>query len=120
MKNDVIEYIQACIACATIEPANCKFGLYLPLPIPDKPWHLVSMGFMCVLPTTKHRHDCVYVVVDRFLKMAILMACRKAISTEEIVKLFFEDLCVHSALPIRIFSNRMVSFSINFGLDYRK
>lgn len=40
MKQDIISYIQACAACAIAKPANRKLGLYLPLPIPNKPWHL--------------------------------------------------------------------------------
>ena len=88
MKNDVIEYIQACTPSAFAKPTNRKLGLYLPLPILDKPWHSISMDFMSGLPTTKHGHDCVYVVVDRFSKMAILIACRKVISIEETKNLF--------------------------------
>ena len=82
MKNDVIEYIQACTTCAIAKPANRKLGLYLPLPILDKPWHSISMDFMSSFPTTKHGHNCVYVVVKFFSKMVILVACRKEISTE--------------------------------------
>ena len=59
MKNDVMKYIQACTACAIAKPTNHKLGLYLPLPIPNKPWHLISMDLMSSLPTTKHGHDCV-------------------------------------------------------------
>ena len=41
MKNEVIEYIQASSECAIAMPTNCKLGLYLPLPILDKPWHSI-------------------------------------------------------------------------------
>ena len=92
MKNDVMEYIQACTTCVISKPTNYKLGLYLPLPILDKPWHSIYMDFMSSLPTTKHGHDCVYVVVDRFSKMEILMACRKEISAEETTKLFFKHV----------------------------
>ena len=63
------------------------------------------MDFMSSLPTTKHQHDCVDVVVDRFSKMAILMACRKVISTKKITKLFFEHVWVHFGLPKSIISD---------------
>lgn len=66
LRNDVISYIQACTTCVISQPSNRKLGLYSPLPIPEKPWHSVSMDFMSGLPTTKRGHDCVYVVVDRF------------------------------------------------------
>ena len=64
------------------------------------------MDFMSGLPTTRRGHDCVYVVVDRFSKMAIVVACRKMITAEETAKLFFEHVCVHFGLPKSIISNR--------------
>ena len=46
MKNDVMKYIQACTTCAIAKPENHKMGLYLPLPILDKPWNSIPMDFM--------------------------------------------------------------------------
>ena len=48
------------------------------------------MDYMFGLLTTKHGHDCVFVVVDRFSNMAILTACKKTITAEATTKLFFE------------------------------
>jgi hypothetical protein len=48
------------------------------------------MDYMSGLPSTKQRIDCVFVVVDRFSKMAILVACKKSIIAEATAKIFFE------------------------------
>jgi hypothetical protein len=48
------------------------------------------MDYMLGLPSTKRGNDCVFVVVDHFSKMAILVACKKSITTEATAKLFFE------------------------------
>ena len=72
------------------------------------------MDFMSSFPTTKHGHDCVYVIVDRFSKMAILVACRKAIFAEETAKLFFEHVWVHFGLPKTIISDRDTRFLSKF------
>jgi hypothetical protein len=48
------------------------------------------MDYMSGLPSTKRENDCVFVVVDRFSKMAILVACKKSITVEATAKLFFE------------------------------
>lgn len=114
MKQDVISHIQACAACAIAKPTNRKLGLYLPLPIPDKPWQSISMDFMSGLPTTRRGHDCVYVVVDRFSKMAIMVACKKMISAEDTAKLFFEHVWVHFGLPKTIISDRDSRFISKF------
>jgi hypothetical protein len=47
----------------------------------------------------KHGNDCVFVVVDRFSKMFIMMACKKNITTEATAKLFFERVWVHFGIP---------------------
>ena len=48
------------------------------------------MEYMSGLPSTKRGNDFVFVVVDRFSKMEILVACKKSIMTEATAKLFFE------------------------------
>ena len=57
------------------------------------------MDYMSGLPPTKHGNDYVFVVVDRFSKMAILTACKKNITVEAATKLFFEHVWVHFGLP---------------------
>jgi hypothetical protein len=72
-------------------------GLYTPRPTPQRPWESISMDYMASLPSTKHDNDCVFVVVDRFLKMAIITAYKKRITAEDTAKLFFE--WVHFWIP---------------------
>ena len=67
-----------------------KQGLYTLLPTPSRPWESISMDYMSGLPYTKHGNDCIFVVVDKFSKMAIMAACKKNIKVEATAKLFFE------------------------------
>jgi hypothetical protein len=62
------------------------------------------MDYMSGLPSTKWGNDYVFVVVDRFSKMAILVACKKSITTEATAKLFFERVWVHFGIPQTIVS----------------
>jgi hypothetical protein len=60
---------------------------------------------MFVLPSTKQGNDCIFVVFDRFSKMAILTACKKNITVVDTTKLFFERVWVHFGIPQTIISN---------------
>ena len=92
--------------CAKSKPNNIKLGLYTPLPVPSHPGESVSMDFVGGLPKSRKGHDYLYVVVDRFSKMCILIPCNKQITVERIEKLFFEHVWVHFGLPTSIVSDR--------------
>jgi hypothetical protein len=51
-------------------------------------------------------HDYLFVVVDRFNTMCILMPCKKTIKGHEATNLFFEHNWVHFGIPRSIISDR--------------
>jgi hypothetical protein len=106
MKNIVTRYVKGCVMCSVSKPSNRKLGLYTPLPIPSRPWESVSMDFVGGLPLSRKSHDYLYVVVDRFSKMCILMPCKKQITAEQTAYLFFQHVWVHFGLPTSIVSDR--------------
>jgi hypothetical protein len=67
--------------CTIAKPTTKKQGMYTPLPTPNRPWESISMDYMSGLPSTKQGNDCVFVVVDRFSKMVILVACKMNITS---------------------------------------
>jgi hypothetical protein len=80
--------------------------MYSPLPTSDKPWESISIDYMSGLSSTKRGNDCVFVVVDRFSKMAIMVACKKRIPVEATANIFFERVWVHFGLPKTIVLDR--------------
>jgi hypothetical protein len=88
MNETVSRYVRGCTMCAKSKPSNRKLGLYTPLPVPSHPWESVSMDFVGGLPKSRKGHDYLYVVVDRFSKMCILIPCNKQITAEQTAKLF--------------------------------
>jgi hypothetical protein len=55
-----------------------------------------------------------FVVVDRFSKMAILVACKKNITAEVTAKLLFERVWVHFGIPQTIISDHDSQFLNTF------
>jgi len=53
------------------------------------------MDYMSSIPSNKHGNHYAFVVVYQFSKMAILISCKRSITIEAIVKLFFEWVWVH-------------------------
>eukprot|EP00253_Pinus_taeda_P029627 PITA_29627 len=114
MVDSVSRFIRGCSLCATSKPSNRKLGLYTPLPVPSRPWESISMDFVGGLPKSRKQHDYLYVVVDRFSKMCILMPCKKTITAEQTAELFFHHVWIHFGLPTSIISDRDSRFVGNF------
>ena len=77
MQENVSRYIIGYVLCSASKSNNRKFGLYMPLSVPTRPWESISMDFVRGLPISKRGHDYLYVVVDRFSKICILIPCKK-------------------------------------------
>ena len=62
-------------------------------------------GFVGGLPLSRRGHDYLYVVVDQFRKMCVLMSCKKKVIDEKTSHLFFQFVWVHFGLPTSIVSD---------------
>jgi hypothetical protein len=70
MRRDVERFLQRCIACHKAKSKLNPHGLYTPLLVPSAPWEDISMDVVLGLPRTKRGMDSIFVIVDRFSKMA--------------------------------------------------
>jgi hypothetical protein len=70
MRRDVERFVARCTTCQKAKSRLNPHGLYMPLPIPSVPWEDISMDFILGLPQTQKGRDSIFMVVDRFSKMA--------------------------------------------------
>ncbi|GKV43142.1 hypothetical protein SLEP1_g50475 [Rubroshorea leprosula] len=110
MKHDVERICERCITWKHAKSRVLPHGLYTPLPIPTEPWVDVSMDFVLGLPRSKRGHNSIFVVVDRFSKMAHFIPCHKTNDATNIADLFFKDVVRLHGIPRTIISDRDVKF----------
>ncbi|WVZ96454.1 hypothetical protein U9M48_042092, partial [Paspalum notatum var. saurae] len=90
LKRDVERYVARCTTRNKAKSRLNPHGLYLPLPVASVPWADISMDFVLGLPRTKRRRDSIFVVVDRFSKMAHFIPYHKTDDASHIAKFLHE------------------------------
>jgi len=88
MKRDVQRICDRCITCKKTKSKVMPYGLYIPLPVPKKPWVNISMYFVIGLPRSKKGRDSIFVVVYIFSKMVHFISSHKIDDATNIMNLF--------------------------------
>jgi transposase InsO family protein len=113
MRIDVEKFVARCTTCQKAKSLN-PHGLYLPLPIPSAPWEDISIDFMLGLPRTRKGRDSVFVVADKFSKIAHFIPCHKTDDATHIADLFFQEIVHLHGVPNTIISDRDAKFISHF------
>ncbi|OMO92563.1 Integrase, catalytic core [Corchorus capsularis] len=114
MRHDVGKYVASCIVCLQAKSTSKPHGLYTPLPIPHEPWTHISMDFVLGLPRSRRGKDSIFVVGDRFSKMAHFIACTKTDDAINVANLFFKEIVRLHRMPRTIVIDRDAKFLSHF------
>jgi len=114
MQKEVSRFVERCRVCHVAKGGATNAGLYMPLSVPVRPWSDISMDFVLGLPCTQWGFDSIFVVVDRFSKMAHFIPCKKTTDVVNVAELFFREIYRLHGLPESIVSDRDTRFLSHF------
>jgi hypothetical protein len=114
MRRDVQRFMSHCTTCQKAKSHLNPHSLYMPLSVPSIPWVDISMDFVLGLPRTKRGRDSVFVMVDRFSKMAHFVPCHKSDDAIHIADLFFQEIVRLHGMPSTIVSDHDAKFLSHF------
>src|SRR3546814_14871923 len=94
--SDVCSSDLSCDSCQKIRANNQReAGLLQSIPVESVPFRSVSMDFITNLPKTKTGNESIFVVVDRFSKMAEFIPMHGDLNAKEVAKLFIDNVFKH-------------------------
>ena len=121
MKKDVVEYIAKCLNCQHVKAEHQRpAGLLQPLGIAEWKWENISMDFVGVLPTMVGLHDSVWVIVDRYTKLAHFLHVKTTYIVEQYVELYVKEIVRLHGAPRLIVSDRDPTFTSKFWESLQK
>ena len=116
MDQEVDEYVRSCDSCQRNTATRPeKYGLLDPLDIPNRRWDDISMDFIVGRPESSG-HTKIWVVVDRFSKMAHFMPLSTETPIKEIANIFLREVWRLHGLTNSVVSDRDSRFQSKFWL----
>jgi hypothetical protein len=115
MKHETARYVSECDTYQKVKTDYMKpSGLLQLLSVPDWKWNDISMDFIVGLLWTAHKHNSIWVIVDRLTKSAQFVPVNSNYNVQKFAEIYIARvLCLHGD-PKMIISDRGSQFIAHF------
>jgi len=104
MNKRIIDFVRSWLKCQRKKASRYQpYGLSSPLELTYGPWQLIAMEFITDLPPSEG-HDQLWVVIDRFTKMAHFIPLREK-TASDLARIFAREVWRFHGLPTDIVSD---------------
>lgn len=112
MNERIIDFVKSCLECQENKVARHQpYGLSSPLELSYAPWQSIAMDFITELPVSEGC-DQLWVIIDRFTKMAHFIPLEKTKKTApDLAITFAKEIWKHHGVPMDIISDRDSRFT---------
>jgi len=111
MDEQITEYVRSCDICQHNKVIrHRKYRLLEPIDVPKRPLTSISMDFIVGLPKSEG-YTKIWVIVDRFSKMAHFIPLKTEEHIKELARIFLKEIWRHHGLPETIISDRDTLFT---------
>jgi hypothetical protein len=114
-ERDVASHMVVCDVCKRVKAEQQRpAGLLHPLNVPEWKWEEIGIDFITGLPRTPKGYDSIWVIVDRFTKVAHFILVNTTYKYSHLTKLYMARIvCLHG-VPKKIVSDRGSPFTSRF------
>lgn len=105
MHADCKNFVSQCILCMHNKSSrHCPYGLLQPLPIPERPWHSISMDFIKQLPKS-NGFTAILVVIDHLSKECIFIPSTNTVTAPDVADVFVTHVFAKHGIPLHVSSD---------------
>jgi len=117
MKERIIDFVRSCPECQRNKASRHQpYGLSSQLELPYAPWQSIAMHFITDLPPSEGR-DQLWVVIDRFTKMAHFIPLREK-TASDLANIFTREVWRFHGLPTDIVSDWDSRFTLETWKEF--
>src|SRR3954470_12396197 len=119
MKQDITLFVSECDVCSRVKAGlHRPAGRLQPLPLPKWKWDKVVMDFITGFPRSQYGNNVVFVVIDRFSKVAHFLPVRENITASQLAHLYIARIVTLHGIPLEISSDRGSLFTSRYWKSF--